>query len=155
MNDNIEYSGEVTIYHKGKNSVTKIARHNKGTQNLFNLICRLLTGYSVNNGLPTYLKLVDTQGNSLINPEQVALTGITYQTDANNDYYIRYNAVIEYEELKQEAFNVDKATFQICGADEEKTALAEMSVDGQELKISQGVVIVIEWKMYFRNKVSE
>lgn len=152
MQDIIEYYGEVTIKHKTKISTTFVKTHNTGTDELFKLICQSLAGYTLDNRVPTYLKLVDANGVSLISPEYISLTGKSYQQDTNG-WYVRFNAEIEYTQLRTSLSSTDTAKFQICSGNTDKTVLAGVSINSQELNVSEGVVVLVEWKMYVKNKV--
>lgn len=152
MQDIMEYYGEVTVKHKTKRSTTLIKTHNTGTDELFKLICQSLAGYSLDSRVPTYLTLIDTNDIVLISPEYIPLTGKSYQKDTNG-WYVRFNAEIEFTQLRTNLSSTSVAKFQICSGDTDRTVLAEVSIDAQELNISEGVVVLVEWKMYVKNKV--
>ena len=75
-----------------------------------------------------------------------------YQKD-DVGWYVRFNAEIEFTQLRTNLSSESAAKFQICSGDTDKTVLAEVNIDSQELDISEGVIILVEWKMYVKNKV--
>ena len=75
-----------------------------------------------------------------------------YQKD-DVGWYVRFNAEIEFTQLRTNLSSESAAKFQICSGDTDRTVLAEVSIDSQELDISEGVIILVEWKMYVKNKV--
>lgn len=150
MKDYIEYSGEVVVTRRLHDRTLTTKKHNTGTSDLFRIICKALAGYSLGSEAPAYLRLSDISGTSLLTVDSIPLTGVVYYQDTNGRWYTRYNANIEYTLLA--GSEPQAAKLQICSGNVEKTVLAEISLSAEDITVSDGVVIIVEWKMFFDNK---
>lgn len=150
-NTGINYTGEVTIKYKAKDTILQVKKYNHAEQNLFEVLCKALAGYSVTQDIPAYLDIraaeTDTDIYSSCLQDYSPISGITY-TYINDTWKTNYNAEVSFTDI----IATDADYYRLYLISKTNNDLAYLTLSKEDFKkIVPGIQLLLTWSMYFTN----
>jgi len=153
VNTGLKYHGNVELKLKIKDKIINFKNHNEGKSDLFRVIAKALSGYSITNEIPVMIDVRTSEllSSSILNKD-IYLSGGAYFKDTDTNWKVRFNANISGDDINKNLLTESLTTLYIIlksiNAD-----LASMEVDISYFNTiaTGGMQALLEWTLYVDN----
>jgi hypothetical protein len=148
----MSYSGSVTLVTKRGGKTIKKKTNNNGTQALFELYARALSGQRVDGLLPAYIDIGIVDGSFTSHLKEHTPVIVTYTKDEGDSPITRVEAVVTKQMMNTATSNADTVKLISRSGGVE---LAHTTVDGigdAITKLSAGTHMIVVWDLKVENK---
>lgn len=146
---NIGYSGVVDIKKQFNGNLNILTTHNSGTNALFKSLAKALAGYSIKNEIPSAIRIIDDEGNSILSRGSVPLSGGVYDLEGDT-WKTSYSFSLTSNDIVGTI--IDGTEYRLQMLSNNNDILAETIIDGDNLNISKQMSLVVKWDMILSNK---
>ena len=164
MNDELYYTGIINVNSKFKDKVITRKYYNNGTNKLFEIYARALSGQNVESMIPYYIDVEDSSGKSQLNsPVPVVViyndgSGYDYGTSSSNNPFTRVEALMTKQMLHQDVINSADSSeiskFVLKTINNETLAFSDVENFVSSVKnLVSGTQMIITWDLFITNKV--